>query len=122
MSTVKVTDATFEQDVLKAEKPVRAWDEFTPQLYTLALELTEYDPKKIHGSRISRETVHRVTQELLAMTRANRAQLAPMHEGRIDVIGGGALVLDRIMEFMQISEVVVSETDILDGIALALVG
>jgi exopolyphosphatase/guanosine-5'-triphosphate,3'-diphosphate pyrophosphatase len=40
-----------------------------------------------------------------------------MHPGRIDVIGGGALVLDRIMQKTGITEVVVSERDILDGIA-----
>lgn len=86
----------------------------------LALNLEAYDPKKIHGSRISASEVHRITQELLAMTRADRAKLAPMHEGRIDVIGGGSLVLDRIMTKLGIDEVVVSESDILDGIARKL--
>jgi exopolyphosphatase/guanosine-5'-triphosphate,3'-diphosphate pyrophosphatase len=43
-----------------------------------------------------------------------------MHEGRIDVIGAGALVLDRIMARTGMAEVVVSERDILDGIARAL--
>jgi exopolyphosphatase/guanosine-5'-triphosphate,3'-diphosphate pyrophosphatase len=44
-----------------------------------------------------------------------------MHEGRIDVIASGALVLDRIMARAEMAEVVVSERDILDGIARALV-
>jgi exopolyphosphatase/guanosine-5'-triphosphate,3'-diphosphate pyrophosphatase len=44
-----------------------------------------------------------------------------MHEGRIDVIGSGALVLDRIMARTGIAEVIVSERDILDGIARDLV-
>lgn len=83
----------------------------------LALNLDTYDPKKIHGSRITAAEVHRITHDLLKMTRADRAKLAPMHEGRIDVIGGGALVLDRIMNKLGIDEVVVSESDILDGIA-----
>ena len=86
----------------------------------LALNLSEYDSTQIHGSRITAAAVHRVTQELLAMTRADRAQLGPMHEGRIDVIGAGALVLDRIMARTGMVEVVVSERDILDGIARAL--
>ena len=87
----------------------------------LALGLSEYDSEAIHGSHISASEVHRVTQELLTMTRAQRATLGPMHEGRIDVIGSGALVLDRIMARTGLSEVVVSERDILDGIARALV-
>ena len=86
----------------------------------LALNLSEYDSTQIHGSRITAAAVHRVTQELLTMTRADRAQLGPMHEGRIDVIGAGALVLDRIMARTGMVEVVVSERDILDGIARAL--
>ena len=86
----------------------------------LALNLSEYDSTQIHGSRITAAAVHRVTQELLTMTRADRAQLGPMHEGRIDVIGAGALVLDRIMARTGMAEVVVSERDILDGIARAL--
>lgn len=86
----------------------------------IAMELDEYNPYKIHGSRISAARVHEVTEQLLHMTRAQRAALGPMHEGRIDVIGGGALVLDRIMQRTGITEVVVSERDILDGIARAL--
>lgn len=86
----------------------------------IALGLAEYNPYKIHGSRISAQRVHEVTEQLLHMTRADRAALGPMHEGRIDVIGGGALVLDRIMQRTGIPEVVVSERDILDGIARAL--
>lgn len=87
----------------------------------IALGLSEYDSSAIHGSRISALEVHRITGELLAMTRAQRAKLGPMHEGRIDVIGSGALVLDRIMIRTGLSEVVVSERDILDGIARGLI-
>jgi exopolyphosphatase / guanosine-5'-triphosphate,3'-diphosphate pyrophosphatase len=87
----------------------------------IALGLSEYDSTAIHGSRISAPDIHRITGELLAMTRAERAKLGPMHEGRIDVIGSGALVLDRIMIRTGLSEVVVSERDILDGIARGLI-
>ena len=87
----------------------------------IALGLSEYDSIAIHGSRISAPEIHRITGELLAMTRAQRAKLGPMHEGRIDVIGSGALVLDRIMIRTGLGEVVVSERDILDGIARGLI-
>ena len=43
-----------------------------------------------------------------------------MHPGRVDVIGGGALVLDRVMRRFGFAEVLVSEHDILDGIAWSL--
>jgi exopolyphosphatase/guanosine-5'-triphosphate,3'-diphosphate pyrophosphatase len=43
-----------------------------------------------------------------------------MHPGRSDVIGAGALVLRVLMEAVGADELVASEHDILDGIALSL--
>jgi exopolyphosphatase/guanosine-5'-triphosphate,3'-diphosphate pyrophosphatase len=86
----------------------------------LAMGLPEYDSARIHGSRISAREVHEVTAQMLAATRAQRAAEPVMHPGRVDVIGGGALVLDRILTLGGFDEVIVSEHDILDGIALSL--
>jgi exopolyphosphatase/guanosine-5'-triphosphate,3'-diphosphate pyrophosphatase len=88
----------------------------------LALGLPEYDALRIHGSRIPAADVHRVSAGLLAATRATRATEPVMHPGRVDVIGAGALVLDRILRRGGFREVIVSEHDILDGIALGLAG
>lgn len=86
----------------------------------LAMGLPQYDSARIHGSRISAHQVHEVTTQMLAATRAQRAAEPVMHPGRVDVIGGGALVLDRILVLGGFGEVIVSEHDILDGIALSL--
>jgi len=43
-----------------------------------------------------------------------------MHPGRADVITGGALVATRIAARLQVDDLIVSESDILDGIALQL--
>lgn len=86
----------------------------------LALGLEAYDPDRIHLSRVARADVHRIATDLLSMTREGRSRLGVMHPGRVDVIGGGALVLDRAMELLSLQEIVVSESDILDGIALSL--
>ena len=86
----------------------------------LAMGLPEYDSARIHGSRISAREVHEVTAQMLAATRTKRAAEPVMHPGRVDVIGGGALVLDRILTLGGFDEVIVSEHDILDGIALSL--
>jgi exopolyphosphatase/guanosine-5'-triphosphate,3'-diphosphate pyrophosphatase len=86
----------------------------------LALNLGAYDASRIHHSRVSREKVHEIAQRLLAMTSAERAALPVMHPGRADVIGAGALVLDTILLQFGVSEIVVSEHDILDGIAFSL--
>jgi exopolyphosphatase/guanosine-5'-triphosphate,3'-diphosphate pyrophosphatase len=86
----------------------------------LALELPSYQAERIHLSRISATQVREVTTRLLGMTHAQRAALPVMHPGRVDVIGGGALVLLTVVERFGLDEVLVSESDILDGIALSL--
>lgn len=87
--------------------------------------LTEYDPDVIHHSRIALADLHVLCGKIAAMTVEERLALGPMHPGRADVIGGGALVTRELArQFADragITEMVVSEHDILDGIALGLV-
>jgi exopolyphosphatase/guanosine-5'-triphosphate,3'-diphosphate pyrophosphatase len=90
----------------------------------LAHRLPVYDSEAIHLSRVSFADLLAVCDQLIGMTRRQRAALGPMHEGRVDVIGGGAIVVqelaDAIGERAGIGELVVSEHDILDGIALSV--
>jgi len=88
----------------------------------IAMGLPAYDAARIHHARVSAADVHAVTRGLLAQTRAARAAIGVMHPGRVDVIGGGALVLDRLMQRYGFGEVLVSEHDILDGMAWSLAG
>jgi exopolyphosphatase/guanosine-5'-triphosphate,3'-diphosphate pyrophosphatase len=94
-------------------------------LSAVALGLAEYDAEAVHLSRLTNEDLHRVAAELLGMSREERATLGAIHPGRIDVIGGGALVVDVLARELEaragITELVVSEHDILDGIARSLV-
>ncbi|MCV7259216.1 Ppx/GppA phosphatase family protein [Mycobacterium shimoidei] len=91
----------------------------------LAAGLTVYDSAAIHLSRVGIERLLQVCDELIGMTRAQRAGLGPMHEGRADVIGAGAIVVEELAfalaERAGIEELIVSEHDILDGIALSIV-
>lgn len=88
----------------------------------LALGLPSYDAGLIHHSRIRAAEVSEQAGRLLRQTRAQRGALSVMHPGRVDVIGGGALVLDRLMRRFGFTEVLVSEHDILDGIAWDMTG
>ncbi|MFF9687399.1 exopolyphosphatase [Streptomyces sp. NPDC014623] len=83
----------------------------------MALGLEEYDSEAIHHSRVSVEQVREITARLLASTHEERAAIPVIHPGRVDVITSGALVLLAVMERTGAREVVVSEHDILDGIA-----
>lgn len=92
-----------------------------------ALRLPTYDPTRIHLSKIDFRRVHEVADMLLGASRAHRAALGYMHPGRVDVIGGGALVLSALVDEVAqrvgrdfVDQITVSEHDILDGLALSL--
>ncbi|MFJ8433702.1 exopolyphosphatase [Kitasatospora sp. NPDC094019] len=86
----------------------------------IAQDLPRYDSEAIHHSRISRERVAEIAERLLGATHAERAAIPSMHPGRVDVIAAGALELLEIMARTGAAEVVVSEHDILDGIAWSI--
>ncbi|OZF56528.1 Ppx/GppA phosphatase family protein [Rhodococcus sp. 14-2470-1a] len=90
----------------------------------IAAGLQEYDADKVHLTRVSFGDLFDVCDRLIGMTRADRAALGPMHPGRVDVIGGGAIVTSVLAEEFErrgaVSTLVVSEHDILDGIALSV--
>ncbi len=90
----------------------------------LAQNMTTYDSAAIHLSRVGVDRLLEVCDGLIAMSRAQRAALGPMHEGRADVIGGGAIVIEELAFALRaragIDALTVSEHDILDGIALSI--
>jgi exopolyphosphatase / guanosine-5'-triphosphate,3'-diphosphate pyrophosphatase len=87
----------------------------------LALGLDSYDARRTHHSRIPAAGVRTVADWLLRSTRAERAAKAVIQPGRVDVIGAGALILRVLTEEIGAAEVIVSEQDILDGIAWSIV-
>ena len=93
-------------------------------LSALAQKMTTYDSEAIHLSRVGFPELLDVCDQLIAMTRAQRAVLGPMHEGRVDVIAGGAIVVEELAYALGqrggIDQLIVSEHDILDGIALSI--
>lgn len=121
-----VADLRAAIDAARADVPLRGDVPFVgvagtvTTIAAIALGLDRYDPEAIHGAELSAAQVAEVTARLLVMTRAERAALPVMHPGRVDVIGGGALVLRTLMEEIGAPTVVASEHDILDGIVLSL--
>jgi exopolyphosphatase/guanosine-5'-triphosphate,3'-diphosphate pyrophosphatase len=123
-ATIRDIDAALDQAAAVQAEQARTLVGLAGSVTTvaaIALGLDAYDSARIHHSRISAARVHEIAGRLLAMTRAERAAIPVMHPGRVDVIGAGALILDRIMSRFGFAEVLVSEHDILDGIAWSLV-
>ena len=93
-------------------------------LSAVAQGMAEYDSAALHNSVISLEQMREVCAQLVESTVSERRALGPMHPGRADVIGGGALVASALCDLLAdragITEVTVSEKDILDGIAMSV--
>ena len=90
------------------------------QLAAIALDLTTYSREAVDQLGLPTEQVHATVERLLGMTVAERLALPAMHPGRADVIGAGALILDRILRRTRATSLVVSDSDILDGIAWSI--
>lgn len=105
----------------------RTWVGVAGTLTTLSAigqELPEYDPESVHLSRLSRDDLHRIAQMLITSSRPEREKHGSLHPGRVDVIGAGSLVVEALADELAsragIDQVVVSEHDILDGIARSI--
>lgn len=86
----------------------------------VALQLPEYDRTAVHHARLTGADLRATTTWLTNSTRAERSAVRSIHPGRVDVIGAGALILQRLFDRLALDEVIVSEHDILDGVALSL--
>lgn len=85
-----------------------------------ALRLPAYERQLIHRSVIDIASVQSTVTQLLAMSVEQRRALGYMHPGRADVIGAGGIILERVLQRTPVRSVLVSEHDILDGIAWSL--
>ena len=85
------------------------------------LDLAAYDRDAVDQAVLIVDEVHAMVDRLVGMTVAERLALPWLHPGRADVIGAGALILSRVLRRTSVESMVVSEADILDGIAWSLV-
>jgi exopolyphosphatase/guanosine-5'-triphosphate,3'-diphosphate pyrophosphatase len=84
----------------------------------LDLGLVEYDPERIHGHRLSAGAVARQLERLAALSLEERRRVPGLDPARAPVIVAGAVILSEILARYGLSEVEVSERDILHGAAL----
>lgn len=89
-------------------------------LTMLSLELESYDRSAVHHARLSRDEVARLLEVLASRDVARRRALRGMEHDRADVIVGGAVVLLSVMDTFAFAELIVSESDILDGMVAEL--
>ncbi len=86
------------------------------------LALGTYDRAGFNGAVLSNADTAAFVDDLVAMSVAERQALPYMHPGRADVIAAGALIWSRILARVRVPEHVISEADILHGMAAAISG
>jgi exopolyphosphatase/guanosine-5'-triphosphate,3'-diphosphate pyrophosphatase len=84
--------------------------------------LAEYDRDKIHHFRLSRAAAEDVFRTLATESIAERRHNPGLEPGRVDVIVGGVIIAVCVLRHWDFDELLVSESDILDGIVLNLAG
>lgn len=84
-------------------------------LAALELALEPYDPTRTDGLRLSAASVLGWAERLLSMPQEERLALRGMDPRRADVLGGGALLLGRVMQRAGAAQITVSERDNLEG-------
>ncbi|MEX2255566.1 MAG: Ppx/GppA phosphatase family protein [Acidimicrobiia bacterium] len=82
--------------------------------------LHEYDRDRIHHFRLTRAAAEEVFRTLATEPIADRRHNPGLEAERVDVIVGGAIVLVAIFRTFELTEMLVSEADILDGLARSL--
>lgn len=87
-----------------------------------AIDLGAYDRDRVHGHALTRERVEAITAGLCAMTVERRRSVPGLDPARAGVIAAGALIACAVLEAAGAGGMVVSERDLLDGVALAAVG
>jgi exopolyphosphatase / guanosine-5'-triphosphate,3'-diphosphate pyrophosphatase len=89
-------------------------------LAAVELGLTRYDPEAVHHFRLSRQAAEDVFRTLATEPIAQRRHNPGLDPGRVDVIVGGAVIVVSILRHFGFPEMLVSESDILDGLARSL--
>jgi len=83
-----------------------------------AVRLGGYDPARVHGLRLTRAEIERITARLAAMPLAERREVPGLEPGRAPVIVAGGVIAGAALEAARAGSLVVSERDLLDGAIL----
>lgn len=78
------------------------------------------DSARIHHSRLSRAAAEEIFRTLATEPIARRRHNPGLEPGRVDVIVGGVIVVVSVMRHWGFDELLVSEADILDGLARSI--
>lgn len=89
-------------------------------LAAMAQGMRRYDPRKIHGFRLTTASVDDLYRLLSSLTIKERRQLPGLQPQRADIIPAGARILSTILHGLARESILVSEADILQGLIMEI--
>ena len=89
-------------------------------LAAMAQQLPTYEPARIHNYRLELKTIQELEQTLLSRKKTDRTGLPGLEKGREEVIAAGAIIIRTIMETLGISNVLVSDLGLREGVLIDL--
>jgi len=119
MSTLRVKEILApiaEQAELLKDHPLVMVGGTATTLVAIKFAMDIYDPKKVHGQKLRWDEVTDLYNMLKLMPLDNRRRLPGLQPDRADIIPAGAMIIMLIMEVLGHKEIVVSESDIMEGI------
>jgi exopolyphosphatase / guanosine-5'-triphosphate,3'-diphosphate pyrophosphatase len=87
----------------------------------MAKKLRAYEPARIHNYRLKLDTIRELEQALLSRKKTDRIGLPGLEKGREEVIVAGAIIIRTVMETLAVSECLVSDLGLREGVLLHLV-
>ena len=107
-----------EFDKLNCSVPVYGIGGTATSLAALALKLKRYDGAKVQDFVLTKDILDKLVEEISSITPEELVQASCLPLKRAEIIFGGALLLSKMMEYFNLSSVVISEKDNLEGYLL----
>ncbi len=79
-------------------------------------ELPVYDPQKVQDYVIRQEDISALLRRLYGMSYEERCHVQGLAPDRADIIVAGIAILDSLMEYFALPEVIVSDRDLVNGL------
>jgi len=83
---------------------------------TMKQEMQVYDSKKVQNSEVTKDDIERILNELEGMTQSERQNIPGLQPKRADIIYAGITIMDRILKKINKFDMIVSDSDNLEGV------
>jgi exopolyphosphatase/guanosine-5'-triphosphate,3'-diphosphate pyrophosphatase len=117
VTTQYLEDVVREHPIMREYKTMVGLAGTVSTVAAVEIGLAEYDRAQVHHFTLTRAAAEDVFRTLATEARADRVFNPGLEEARADVIVGGCCALVSVLRFFDAPSLLVSESDILDGLA-----